>query len=473
MRSALESSDPERMVIKLDAVSWLKIQELRNGGQGEVWVACPCDAAAKSDQLVALKSPNPSKPVATLDKLRGHLQQEIDILRKIRPCKFIANLVDADRPSGTLATRLIDGPSLEEKAQSQRRLSVAQTIQVGIDVCQALKTLHDVGYIHTDVKPANIIDEHGKRAVLIDFGLAEVPTQAALLPGGTPYYIAPEVFTCDSPHDVRADVYSLAATLYRLLAGQPPHFYQCINPGKYKATRAKLDMRWFHLADSALDCDLEDIRREVPRQLCQLLYKALSADREHRPSSILPRLERLTLSSPKPLANGLFSSEFSMRIIRAGVIVDFQIDLESIQSMFVRADDIERQLWGLSEVLLEAFRIVHHDDRYAGKEWDNAAKIRTNIERALPQFTVLSQLSTTVDTWTGIPSAYALIPRTTKLWSHVEAIGRQLREFLADHTDATELLKDLVVRTLESIRLTSIDAVAAATIGIRFSIRSD
>lgn len=420
-------------MITLDAAPWLKIRELRTGGQGEVWVACPCDAAAKSDQLVALKSPNSSKPAATVDKLRGHLQQEIDILRKISPCSYIANLVDADRTSGTLATRLIDGPSLDEKAL--RRLSVAQTIQIGIDVCEALKALHDVGYIHKDIKPANIIDERGKRAVLIDFGLAEDPTLAALLPGGTPYYIAPEVFTCNMPHDVRADVYSLAATLYRLLAGQPPHFYQCINPGKYKATRARLDMRWFHLADSALDCDLEDIRREVPRQLCQLLCRALSADRERRPSSI----------------------------------VDFQIDLVSIQSMFVRAENIERQLWVLSDVLLEAFRIVHHDDRYAGKEWKNAVEICTNIERALPKFTVLSQLSTTVDTWTGISSAYALIPRTTKLWSHVEAIGRQLREFLADHTDmakrtndATELLKDLVVRTLESIRLTSIDAVTAA-----------
>jgi serine/threonine protein kinase len=408
---------------------WLKLGKLKKGGQGCLWKACPCDANATADQLVALKVPNPSDSDAERLKARQQLQHEIDILRKVHH-EHIVGLVDADYESGTLATRLVDGPNLEADAAEQQRFSVAQAVQVGVHVSRALHALHATDHIHKDVKPANIVLDKGKRAVLIDFGLAENPAAVPLRAGGTPYYIAPEVFAPHSKPDARADVYSLAATLFRLLVGWPPHFQQCLAPMVFRSSRARLDELRFRFADAALDCDLEGIRRDVPRQLGQLICQALSADRNLRPSTV------------DELRNAL----------------------QALRDQFTEATRIERDLWALSKVLLEAFRRVHYDADYRGKERDNAARIQRDLEKALSQFPTLLRLKTTAHAWTGIPSAFAVVPPTIKVLTQTEGLARQLGEFLAmiRPGEATELLNDLVVRTLEGIRATSDHAVTAA-----------
>ena len=102
----------------------------------------------------------------------NQLRQEIDILGRIAS-ENIAELVDADLPSGVLATRFVDGECLEQKAKDARRLTVVQSLQIGIDICRALEALHAKDWIHKDVKPDNIMLDELQRAVLVDFGLAE------------------------------------------------------------------------------------------------------------------------------------------------------------------------------------------------------------------------------------------------------------------------------------------------------------
>jgi len=123
-----------------------------------------------------------------------------------------------------LAMKLLDGPSLAELALP---LAPREVARIGRAVADALEAAHLAGVIHRDVKPANILFDHGEPC-LVDFGLARAQTDVTLtragaVPGTLPY-LAPELLGTRAPRlDPRLDVYALGATLYELLAARPPH----------------------------------------------------------------------------------------------------------------------------------------------------------------------------------------------------------------------------------------------------------
>jgi len=122
----------------------------------------------------------------------------------------------ADR--GTLADRLKDGP-----------LPVGEALRYGADIARGLAVLHQVGVIHRDVNPGNVLLRSGQdgteRVLIADLGLAKAAARGSgfTLTVGTPGYTAPEqARPGDTPLDRRADVYSIGAVLHHLLTGVPP-----------------------------------------------------------------------------------------------------------------------------------------------------------------------------------------------------------------------------------------------------------
>ncbi len=109
-----------------------------------------------------------------------------------------------------------------------RNFSESETLDITIQITNALLHAHQRGLIHRDVKPKNILLTAGGVAKLTDLGLArEVDDRdaAASEAGkayGTPYYISPEQIRGDVDIDFRADIYSLGATMYHMLTGRPP-----------------------------------------------------------------------------------------------------------------------------------------------------------------------------------------------------------------------------------------------------------
>src|SRR5204862_5603879 len=96
-------------------------------------------------------------------------------------------------------------------------------------VALALAHAHRQGVIHRDLKPENILLQDGQPLVA-DFGIAlalSIAGGARItqtgLSLGTPQYMSPEQATGDRAIDARTDIYSLAAVLYEMLAGEPPH----------------------------------------------------------------------------------------------------------------------------------------------------------------------------------------------------------------------------------------------------------
>ena len=132
-----------------------------------------------------------------------------------------AGILPDDRPY--LIMDLCSGGSLTEWLKPENRPSEERVRQVGVRIADALAAVHAGGVLHRDVKPANILIDSFGNPGLADFALATVAGAETTAPDAvcsTPAYAPPEFGM--QPATESGDVFSLAATLYALLAGRPP-----------------------------------------------------------------------------------------------------------------------------------------------------------------------------------------------------------------------------------------------------------
>ena len=120
------------------------------------------------------------------------------------------------------------GESLRDKLNREKQLGLDEALAITRQIAGALDYAHRQGVVHRDIKPENILLFEGE-AMLADFGIALAVKEAGGnrltetgLSLGTPQYMSPEQATGDRLLDARSDVYSLAAVLYEMLAGEPP-----------------------------------------------------------------------------------------------------------------------------------------------------------------------------------------------------------------------------------------------------------
>ncbi len=119
----------------------------------------------------------------------------------------------------------VDGQTLKDLIVSEKRLSNPDIIDYSIQIAQALKTAHQAGIIHRDIKPQNIlIDNYGLLKVT-DFGIARVSSNATITYTssilGTVHYISPEQAK-GKIVDEKSDLYSLGAVMYEMATGKVP-----------------------------------------------------------------------------------------------------------------------------------------------------------------------------------------------------------------------------------------------------------
>jgi serine/threonine-protein kinase len=198
-------------------------RELGAGGMATVYLA----RDLKHDRTVALKVLRPELG-AVLGASR--FLQEIRISASLDH-PHILTLIDSGERDGFLWYVLpyVRGESLRQKLAREGQLGIDEAIRIGAQVASALDYAHRHGVIHRDIKPENILLHEGE-AVVADFGIALAVQHAGGerltetgLSLGTPQYMSPEQATGGPVLDARSDVYSLAAVLYEMLAGEPPH----------------------------------------------------------------------------------------------------------------------------------------------------------------------------------------------------------------------------------------------------------
>lgn len=123
-----------------------------------------------------------------------------------------------------IVMELVDGGRLDEMIGGGVALDETRALEIHLEVTEGLHAASQVGLVHGDIKPANILFGQTGEAKVVDFGLASFIGQQQQQGGqvwGTPYYIAPEKAR-GKKVDFRSDIYSLGATLFHVLAGQPP-----------------------------------------------------------------------------------------------------------------------------------------------------------------------------------------------------------------------------------------------------------
>ena len=203
------------------------VGELGRGGMGAVYKA----VHSKTGESAAVKLLSPH--LAQEEGFRSRFEAEIETLRKLRHPNIVRlfGFWEQSR-TGTgdqdaylfYALELVDGNSLEQELRQGRRFDWREVTRIGIDMSRALRHAHDRGVIHRDIKPGNVLLAADGRVKLSDFGIARLFGNSGLTSAGnvlgTAEYMAPEQAE-GRPVDARADLYSLAALMYALLARRP------------------------------------------------------------------------------------------------------------------------------------------------------------------------------------------------------------------------------------------------------------
>ena len=168
-------------------------------------------------------------------------------------------------------------PNLAIRSRAER-FTVEETLRTGIQLASAVETAHRAGIIHRDIKPANVLVSPYGAPGLTDFGIAGRGTTAEDTDevGVSVPWAAPEVLYGMSNGDGRSDIYSLAATLWQLLAGRSPFEI----PGG--------DNSAYALMPRVRAAPVPPVQRQdVPVSLERLLAQAMAKDANHRPMTAL------------------------------------------------------------------------------------------------------------------------------------------------------------------------------------------
>jgi serine/threonine protein kinase/predicted Zn-dependent protease len=204
------------------------IEELARGGAGIVYRA----RHPTLDRDVAIKVLLSGKRAS--ERQRSRFLLEARATARLRhPGIVTVHDVGEDNDRPYLVLDFVPGGSLERKCKTEGALPWREGAEISRQIAEALHYAHEQLILHRDVKPANILLDPEGRPLLTDFGLAKTLSEdgqpKAAASGltrtgefvGTPSFMSPEQAT-GGRVDARADVYSLGATLYELVSGQPP-----------------------------------------------------------------------------------------------------------------------------------------------------------------------------------------------------------------------------------------------------------
>jgi eukaryotic-like serine/threonine-protein kinase len=202
---------------------YLLMEKLGKGSMGLVYKA----RQISMDRLVAVKLLHPR--LAADPEFLKRLTHEAHLAAKLSHNNIVQAIdVGSAGPLHYFVMELVEGKTIRQELDAGKVYGEREALEIVIQIAQALQHAAKRGLIHRDVKPANIVLTADGVAKLADLGMARQTADLARvkrergLTIGTPYYIAPEQVRGLEDVDVRADLYSLGATLYHMTTGQPP-----------------------------------------------------------------------------------------------------------------------------------------------------------------------------------------------------------------------------------------------------------
>jgi len=175
-----------------------------------------------------------------------------------------------------LVMELLEGETAQQLWKRKgRKVPVDEALWIAAELCDVLKGFHDQGIVHRDLKPANVFVTKENVVKLLDFGVARMreaggeATRAGTALG-TPSFMAPEqAMGLADGVDGRADIFSIGATLYAMMAGQRLH-------------QGRTDNEAFILAATTPAPSIARVAPDLPIEVIGLVDKALAWDKRNR-----------------------------------------------------------------------------------------------------------------------------------------------------------------------------------------------
>jgi hypothetical protein len=276
------------------------IRQLGEGGMGTVFEA----VHETIERRVAIKLLKPE--YAHVPDIALRFVNEARAVNRVQHPGIVQISDHGQLPDGTafIVMEFLAGETLEQRIHRDGgTLALADVLDLGWQLADALAAAHANGIIHRDVKPQNVMltpdvqNSHITRTKVLDFGLAKLAGGAlsktssnAIM--GTPLYMSPEQCAGAGKVDARSDVYSLGCVLYEMLAGRPPflaegagqllgmHMYDQPEPlGRLTPATPKAVLQLVHSLLTK-DQTLRPTMSEVAKQLA-LLKRLVPAGRPH------------------------------------------------------------------------------------------------------------------------------------------------------------------------------------------------
>jgi serine/threonine protein kinase len=193
------------------------VRKLGHGAFGEVWLADDLNLG----RCVALKTLRHRVAVLDASGFLESLRKEAQLLACVQHPNVVQIYAWRQcQAEAYLVLQYVEGGTLRARLSNDGAMPWDQAARYIADVSDGLLEVHAKGIVHRDVKPSNILwDPLKDEALLTDFGISARTVEAPGF-GGTPYYMAPEVFRGQT--SFASDVYSLAASLFHLISGEIP-----------------------------------------------------------------------------------------------------------------------------------------------------------------------------------------------------------------------------------------------------------
>jgi serine/threonine-protein kinase len=283
------------------------LEKIGEGGMGAVYRAS--HAMLRRPTAVKLLPPGQ----AGADRLQ-RFEREVQMTSRLTHPNTVAIFDYGRTPDGVFyyAMEYLEGLNLEDLTRHDGPQSAGRVVHVLRQVASSLAEAHEIGLIHRDVKPANVIlvPQRGGApdvAKVVDFGLVKDLDQDTDLSrddqiAGTPLYLAPEAITAPGRVGARSDLYSLGCVGYYLLTGRP------VFEG-----RNMVEVCGHHL-HTPPEPPAARLGQPVPEGLQALLLACLEKDPSRRPSYAGEFLEALDgLADVPPWTNAQARAWWSAR----------------------------------------------------------------------------------------------------------------------------------------------------------------
>ena len=242
---------------------------IARGGMAEVWLAS--DTFLHRQVAVKLLKPHLANDVNVAERFR----REAVACAGITHPNIVA-VYDCIEHGGRQAVimQYVQGKSLRDVLDKQKKLQPQLTIHIGLSVAAALEEAHRQNFVHRDVKPGNILLTSDARCLLADFGIAKALVSSGddltndNIMMGTAKYLSPEQVR-GKPLDGRADLYGLGLVLYECLAGRVPF----VGETDADTALARLQRE---------PTDLARLRPSLSPNLVKVIHKLLARNPDHR-----------------------------------------------------------------------------------------------------------------------------------------------------------------------------------------------